>query len=455
MSTHPHAALAAHRFGLGEPDLTAIGADPRGWLRQQIGPADPQVGAGAAAMPGSVAAMLVQDEARRQVASAGRDDLRDELRKLVQGDVRARLVTASTTRRPFTERLAMFWTNHFTVAGTKGSTRGLVGAFEREAIRPHVAGRFVDLLSASTTHVAMHRFLDNQLSAGPNSRVVQRLAARSREATPPTPARLTGLNENLARELLELHTLGASAAAGRHGPWGGYNQADVTSVAAVLTGWRGAFDANWHEPGEKTVLNNRYSGGQGELGALLLDLSREPATARFIATKLARYFVADDPPPALVNALAAAFSASDGDLPTVYRALIDSPLAWVDSASKLKTPEEFVVSTARLLRLGDKIAARAADAGVGLMGQRLHATPSPAGWPDQAQEWLGPEAVWQRIEWSARLAERIGSSVDARALAEASLGPLLGPATRQQIDRAADAPQALALLLMSPEFQRR
>lgn len=455
MSTHPHAAMAAHRFGLGEPDLSAIGADPRGWLRQQIGPADAQLGPAGTALPGSQAALQVQTEARRQLATGGRDELRNELRNLVQGDVRARLVTAATTQRPFAERLAMFWTNHFTVAVTKGATRGLVGAFEREAIRPNVAARFVDLLRASSTHVAMHRFLDNQLSAGPNSRVVQRLAARSREAAAAMPARLTGLNENLARELLELHTLGASAAAGRHGPWGGYSQADVTSVAAVLTGWRGAFDANWHEPGEKVVLNQRYASGEAGLDALLLDLSRHPSTARFIATKLARHFVADDPAPALVNTLATAFSTSDGDLPTVYRALIDSPLAWADGLNKLKTPEEFVVSSARLLRLGDKIALRAADAGIGLMGQRLHAAPSPAGWPDQAEEWLGPEAVWQRIEWSARLADRMGSMVDARTVAETSLGSVLSPTTRQQIERAADAPQALALLLMSPEFQRR
>ncbi|MBI3367719.1 MAG: DUF1800 family protein, partial [Burkholderiales bacterium] len=158
---------------------------------------------------------------------------------------------------------------------------------------------------------------------------------------------------------------------------------------------------------------------------------------------------------ALVARIASAFSKSGGDLPTVYAALIESPEAWDPTPTKLKTPEEFVVSTARLLRQNERVAQRVADAGLGAMGQRLHAAPSPAGWPDCAEEWLGPEAVWQRIEWASRVAERAGPLVDARALAQSSLGPQLSTMTRQQIDRAADAPQALALLLMAPEFQRR
>ena len=444
------AAIAAHRFGLGEPELTPIASDPQAWLRAQIGPADAPYSAPGTELQPSAAALKIQNDSRRQVNQGGRDDLRE----VVVTDQRARLATAARSPRPFAERLVMFWSNHFTVALNKGASRGLVGAFEREAIRPHIAGRFVDLLRASTGHVAMQRYLDNHLSAGPNSRVVERSVRRGREAGA-TPARLTGLNENLARELLELHTLGAAAAAGPWGPWGGYTQADVSATAALLTGWRDGFDANWHEPGDKAVLNRRYASGAGALDALLLDLSRHPSTARFIATKLARHFVADAPDVALVEQLARAFGESDGDLATVYRALIDAPQAWQPAAIKLKTPEEFVVSSARLLRLGERIVARAPDAGMAAMGQRLHVAPSPAGWPDQAEEWLGPAAVWQRVEWASRLADRMGPMVDARALAQASLGPLLGQASRQQIERAADAPQALALLLMAPEFQRR
>ena len=468
----PMPALAAHRFGLGEADVGAVGTDAIAWLRAQIGPADVQQPLADGRSPADALADTATG-LRLQAAARGQRAESDEqaLRASVRADQRARLATAATTTRPFAERLAMFWTNHFTVSLGKGSVRGIVGAFEREAIRPHIAGRFVDLLRASTMHPAMLRYLDNHLSAGPDSRVVQRLARRAQAAAredaasdAARPPRVTGLNENLARELLELHTLGAAHAAGGHGPWGGYTQADVTALAAVLTGWRGAghpganaagFQADWHQPGRQTVLGHSLDSGPQGLEEALQMLARHPSTARFIGTKLARHFVADDPPPALVDRLARAFRDSDGDLPRVYEALLAAPEAWQPQPTKLKTPEEFVVSAARLLRLGRGLVQRAPDAGLGTLGQRLHAAPSPAGWPDRAEEWLGPEALWQRVEWASRVADRLGTQVDARALAQSSLGPLLGTATRQQIDRAADAPQALALLLMAPEFQRR
>jgi len=455
------AALAAHRFGLGEPDGAGPGSDPRGWLRAQVGPADAQRGPD---LPGLAQALAVQAAARR--AGAG-DEAKAALRQQVQADVRARLVTAAVTARPFAERLALFWANHFTVSLGKGSTTGLVGAFEREAIRPHIAGRFADLLYAAVSHPAMLRYLDNPQSAGPQSRLVQRLGRRGGTADAP---RITGLNENLAREVLELHTLGVAGGGGAYGPWGGYGQADVSALAAVLTGWRGprpdgssaeaipgapGFDPAWHQPGGKTVLGRAYAEGPAALRAVLDDLARHPATARHLATKLARHLVADQPPPALVARLAQRFADSDGDLPTLYGALIDSPEAWAPAPAKLRTPEEFVLASARLLRLGDRLVQRAPDAGLGTLGQRPQAAPSPAGWPDRAADWLGPEAVWQRVEWASQVADRLGHAVDARALAAASLGPLLGEATRQQIDRAADGPQALALLLLAPEFQRR
>lgn len=460
MSFAPSPAIAAHRFGLGEADAAVVGGDAIGWLRAQIGPADAQRAVadarGSDTLVDTATGLRLQLAARRQS-----EPDQQALRASIRADLRARLATAASTRRPFAERLALFWTNHFTVSLGKGSVRGLVGAFEREAIRPHVAGRFVDLLRASTTHAAMLRYLDNHLSAGPHARIVQRLARRSR-ATPDAEApRLTGLNENLAREVLELHTLGAAHAAGPHGPWGGYSQADVTALAAVLTGWRGAlrdggdFQADWHEPGRKTLLGRSIDEGPQALDEVLQMLARHPSTARFIATKLARHFVADHPPAALVDRMAAAYTASDGELPRVYVALLVAPESWTPQPEKLKTPEEFVVSAARLLRLGDRLVARTPDAGLAAMGQRVHAAPSPAGWPDRADDWLGPEALWQRIEWAGRVADRLGAQVDARSLAQASLGPLLDTATRQQIERAADGAQALALLLMAPEFQRR
>ena len=472
------AAIAAHRFGLGEPDLAAVGNDPRAWLLAQVGPADAQRGT---RLPGLAEALARQTAARRMDT----EDARAALRQQAQADSRARLVTAATTQRPFAERLALFWANHFTVSVGKGSTQGLAGAFEREAIRPHIAGRFADLLYAAVSHPAMLRYLDNQLSAGPQSAVVQRLRRRSlvnaganagvnasADASPSAPAnapRLTGLNENLAREVLELHTLGVASGGGAYGPWGGYEQADVAALAAVLTGWRGPrtepsalpgdgtahFDALWHQPGAKVMLGRSHAEGPQALRSVLDDLARHPSTARHITFKLARHLVADQPAPALVARLARRFTETDGDLPALYSALVDAPEAWEAGPAKLKTPEEFVLSSARLLRVGDRLAQRAADAGLTALGQRPQSAGSPAGWPDTAADWLGPEAVWQRVEWAVQVAERAGATVDARALAQASLGPLLAETTRFQIERAADGSQALALLLMAPEFQRR
>jgi uncharacterized protein (DUF1800 family) len=491
MSSSLQSAIAAHRFGLGEAQLDkTVSGDARGWLVSQIGPADAQVASGAA-LPTAAdglrrfAEFVQQRKQRREAesmkeASATEQQFGEHFRVLVQADTRARMMTAALTQRPFAERLALFWANHFTVSMAKASARGLVGAFEREAIRPHIGGRFEDLLRAAVMHPGMLRYLDNEQSAGPHSRVVQQRArAAARDGDEQGP-RITGLNENLAREVLELHTLGAAASRA-----GVYTQTDVTAFAAVLTGWRvpayayapdmvpgrrfaagqalsplgesspTRFEPIWHEPGPKTVLGQRIVEGPDGLAQVLHALARHPATAKHMATKLARHFVADEPPAALVDRLAQAFRSSDGDLPSVYRVLIDAPEAWVETPAKLKSPEEMVLSTARVLRFGATAFVRQPDAGTSLLGQRVQAAPSPAGWPDAAAEWLGPDAVWKRVEWATRVADRIGTQVDARALAASSLGPLLTAHTAKQIERAADGSQALALLLLSPEFQRR
>ena len=474
------AVIAAHRFGLGEADFRAAGADPVAWLAAQIGPADPARGQGLARLSDGIRAhaTFIQTQRRPvQTAAAtsvnmasmaadtrsGEQQFGDHFRPIVQADVRSHLATAVVSARPFMERLAWFWANHFTVSVAKASARALVGAFEREAIRPHISGSFSQMLQAAVTHGAMVRYLDNDQSAGPRSRVVAVLARRAAGSDRPA-ARITGLNENLGREVLELHTLGAASRA--------YTQSDVTSLAAVLTGWRiparlaqqeqipdedaaTRFDAGWHEPGPKVVLGKTYREGPQALGEVLQDLALHPATARHIALKLARHFVTDAPPPTLVSRLEDAYLRSGGDLPTVYRALLAAPEAWASSAGKLKTPAEFIVSTWRLLGTGDAPLERNVDGGAGLMGQRLQAAPSPAGWPDRAEDWLGPDAMWKRVEWATRVGERFGRQKDARALARSAFGPLLSEATAAQIDRAADGPQALALLLLSPEFQRR
>ena len=462
------AAIAAHRFGLGEASLDVVQPDASAWLLGQIGPADPAVGSGLLTTRQALA-LVAQERETRQLAKnpppgqTAEQVLAGHYRDTLLADGRSHLFTAAATTRPFAERLQLFWANHFTVSLTKGATRGLIGAFERDAIRPNIAGPFEALLAAATTHPAMLRYLDNSQSAGPNSLLVARTARRAaRQGEADTAPRITGLNENLAREVLELHTLGAEASRA-----GTYTQADVTAFAAVLTGWRvnlqdddptRLFNDAWHEPGRKTVLGKSYAQGPEALRQVLHDLALHPATARFIATKLARHFVADDPPPALVERLAATYLRSSGQLAPVYEALVRSPEAWSPQPAKLKTPEEFVISSVRLLRPNPRQFERG-DAGnalgINTLGQRVMAAPSPAGWSDKAADWLGPDAVWKRVEWATRTAARLGSSVDARTLAAQSLGPLLTPTTQTQIERAADGTQALALLLMAPEFQRR
>lgn len=475
------AAIAAHRFGLGEARTSVVGADATGWLLQQLGPAEAQRGSGLASGVEGVKrfAQFLEEQRRNPPAARSAEMAADtrtaeqqfgaHFRAIVEADVRARLTTAALSTRPFNERLALFWANHFTVSMAKASGRGVVGAFEREAIRPNIGGNFEGLLKAVVHHAGMLRYLDNDSSAGPDSPQVRRQAARRRPEGQPAP-RITGLNENLAREILELHTLGVSNGGAAYGGWGGYTQADVTEFARVLTGWRvplreltdaaGArdpvrFDAAWHQPGTKTVLGRSYPEGPEALDLVLHDLALHPSTARFVSTKLARHFVADDPPPALVARLEASFRKTGGDLSELHRTLVMAPEAWAPQPAKLKTPEEFVISTVRLLQLGEQPFARQADASISQLGQRVQAAPSPAGWPDRAEEWLGPDAVWKRVEWATRVADRVGRNADARAIARASLGPLLQDDTLRQIERAADGPQALALLLMAPEFQRR
>ncbi|MDQ6681179.1 MAG: DUF1800 domain-containing protein, partial [Pseudomonadota bacterium] len=355
------AAIAAHRFGLGEPALQPLAGDPQGWLLAQIGPADAARGTGLLSTREGLALIAAEREKRQQARNPPPGMTAEQLlaghyREATIADARSHLASAALATRPFAERLQLFWANHFTVSLLKGSARGLVGAFERDAIRPHIAGSFAALLTASTTHPAMLRYLDNAQSAGPNSQVVAREKRRAGRADE-TP-RVTGINENLAREVLELHTLGAASGRGAGVDGRGYTQADVTAFAGVLSGWRVGqndldaalpFDPNWHEPGPKTVLGKRYAEGPDALREVLHDLAAHPATARFVSTKLARHFVADEPPAALVERLAQTWLRAGGDLASVYRELVRSPEAWAPQQAKLKRPEEFVISTVRVL----------------------------------------------------------------------------------------------------------
>ena len=376
------------------------------------------------------------------------------LRPIYVSEATARLRQAVATDRPFVERLTHFWTNHFAVSVDKSLLLGLAGSFEREAIRPNVLGNFSHLLLAVERHPAMLLYLDNHLSVGPHSQAARNLERRSAE-------RKIGINENLAREILELHTLGVG---------GGYTQADVTTFAEVITGWSiGGEGGRWpradpgkfmfrpqlHEPGTKVVLGRRYADDGYQQGvAVLRDLANNRATARFIATKLARHFIADDPPATAVDRAARAFIASSGDLPTVYRALVDSPEAWAQPVAKYKTPSDYIISGFRGLQLPVD-AGRAPLAPFEVLGQRTYGPGSPAGWPDRGADWDGASALMKRIEWADAVGQRVGNRRDAVELAGQLLGETLTSATRTAIAHAASASQALTLLLAAPEFMRR
>ncbi|HVN46360.1 MAG TPA: DUF1800 domain-containing protein [Steroidobacteraceae bacterium] len=464
------AAIAANRFGLGARpgELALIGADGREWLRAQLRAPPPALDAVELRSSAQILAQALElrreIQAQRRVQLAATTDaavadpaqqrLPQLLRPIYTTEVTARLQHAVATDRPFLERLTQFWTNHFAVSIDKQLLAGLAGSFEREAIRPHVLGNFGDLLLAVETHPAMQLYLDNHLSVGPNSLAAQR---RARRAAP----RL-GINENLAREILELHTLGVG---------GGYTQQDVTSFALVLTGWslggeggarfaagepgRFLFRPETHEPGTQVVLGRRYADeGFAQGVAVLRDLAREHATAHFIAAKLARHFIADEPPPGAVARLAAAFTHSGGHLPSVYDALIDAREAWLEPLGKFKTPADYVVSTLRGLSLPVE-ADRVALAPFEVLGQRTWQPGSPAGWPDRSADWDGAAALMRRIQWAEAVGMRVGSRRDAQQLAPQLLGANLGAATRQALAHAASAAQALTLLLVAPEFMRR
>jgi uncharacterized protein (DUF1800 family) len=471
------AEIAVLRFGLGAKpgDLAAAAGDPRGWLKSQVKGAVPLATVTPLAPSDQIFAGLVAAREERQKlkqahlsvptgadAKVAFNAVREAYQPHYRAQVLARAQSAALTQAPFAERLVHFWTNHFAVSADKGVVFGLAGTLENEAIRPHVGGRFIDLLRAVEQHPAMIAFLDNQYSVGKDSEAA-RLAARrfARNVRPDAPKRQFGINENLAREILELHTLGVN---------GGYSQADVTSFAEIITGWsigggqgrlaggvpgRFYFRDNLHEPGAKVFLGKTYTESgirQGE--AVLADLAKDPKTARFIATKLVRHFIADDPPRAAVDRVARAFLKSGGDLPQVYSALIESPEAWDTETRKFKTPEDFVFSTLRALNVSPgqpEEVIRTFD----LLGQRQYTPGSPAGWPDTAKNWDGSDALMHRVLWASRVSAKYEQGIDPVDVAASSLGAYARPETITALRRAASSGQALALLLMSPEFQRR
>jgi uncharacterized protein (DUF1800 family) len=473
------AALALHRFGFGPVagSIAAIADDPRGALLADL----ERAGAGrvaAAQLPNSAQAarslfefraerLAKEKLAQRAKQAAEAEGMGSAAAnapnpdgdaqtpapqaaqnqnpppalpvQLIQNEGKVRIEAAVAADIGFVERLVWFWSNHFCVSADK--IVSMAGAYEREAIRPHVLGRFVDMLTAVETHPAMLFYLDNGLSIGPNS-----TAGINRDKS---------LNENLAREILELHTLGVRT---------GYSQDDVTRFANVLTGWTWVafgepshggefvFVKRMHEPGEQTVIGKAYPDtGMNQGRAVLADLARQPATAVHIAHKFARHFVADQPPPSLVDKLAKSFTDSDGNLKELARTLIAAEEAWTPERTKLKRPAEWIISALRLT--GAQWVIGRVMGGQALLGEPLWRPPAPNGFADDESEWI--DGLSQRIDAADNFAGGAAERLDPVALAEAGLGPLASAETRNTVARAQSRAQALVLLLMSPEFLRR
>jgi uncharacterized protein (DUF1800 family) len=478
MSNDLDAAIAVSRFGLGARDgsLAAISADPRGALREEVtarrlampvGPelrptpellvdlfvflkeknlerqrkattmqAPAQSPNAMQPMPGAQPAAPMPVERPQRVFLA-------EVDARFNGTMRDALIG-------FPERLAMFWANHFAVAVSKSPLlRTTAGAFEREAIRPNIFGRFENMLLAVETHPAMIAFLDNEQSIGPDSRAGERSKR--------------GLNENLAREIMELHTLGVD---------GGYTQRDVTSLARIITGWtiergqRGArggllgepgtfvFNANAHEPGAHSLLGVSYPDNGVEQGrAALRFLAQHSSTAKHVAYKLVRHFVADKPPPAMVARLTDTFTRTRGDLAAVYLAMIGSDEAWNPELVKIRSPLEYVVALLRAS--GERPRPQQIAGTLNALGQPIWNPSGPNGFSDKVDAWASSEGLATRIDVANLIAAADRGSSDPRRVARSLLGPLLSPHTDEAMARAEDRKQALALAYLSPEFQRR
>jgi uncharacterized protein (DUF1800 family) len=472
--------LALNRFGMGPRpgSVEAIAADPREALIAEL-EHPPAYPAAAAALPSSAKAYrtVVDANAKRQskvilakraneqakqqqmgaapamaetsqqgegdaALKAAAEAVPDPGRQIYLDEAKLRIEAALTAPIGFSERLVWFWSNHFCISAVK--IRSMSGAYEREAIRPHVLGRFADMLLAAESHPAMLVYLDNAQSMGPSS-----VAGINNNR---------GLNENLAREILELHTLGVRTV---------YSQDDVTSFAKVITGWtilptntnpehggEFIFHPRRHEPGAQTVLGKSYRDTGIEQGrAVLKDLARHAATARHIATKLARHFVADEPPPTLVERLEKKFIETEGDLWQVSKELASAPESWSHEQAKIKRPAEWYVAMRRAtgLPVGD---GRLLVSVPTRLGEPLWRPPAPKGFADDNGAWL--DGLAHRLDSANAFAQSAAAErLDPAAVMETALGPLATSATRQAVARAESKSQALTFVLMAPEFLRR
>jgi uncharacterized protein (DUF1800 family) len=402
-------------------------------------------------------------------------------RQAIMELMQAKVLRAAYSERQLEEVMVDFWFNHFNVFVGKGQVRLYLNEYERDAIRPHVLGKFADLLHATAESPAMLFYLDNWQSSAPDgARTLEQNGMRpgrrvNRSATladpPAAQNRRRGLNENYARELMELHTLGVE---------GGYTQKDVQEVARAFTGWTIAtprqggafrFEPRMHDVGEKNVLGRRIAAGGGKKDGdeVLALLARHPSTARFIATKLARRFIADEPPKSAVERAAKRFTDTDGDIREVVRSIVTSPEFFAAEAqrAKVKSPFEFVVSA---VRATGTVAGngQALVQAVRNLGMPLYGCQPPTGYADKAEAWVNSGALLNRMNFAVSLTSlrqrgsgplsRVGAQdppAAAAAVIRSSLASELSESTAATVAKATTEAQALALVLGSPEFQRR
>ncbi len=443
----------------------------------------------------------LQDQLKEIRQEAGDDDeqrrnrrrqLQRQVQRGFQRDANQRLMQAVLSPNGFYERLATFWTNHFSTSANKSlPMRLIVPLYEAEAIRPNIGGPFRDLLRAATEHPAMLIYLDQAQSQGPDS--------------PGGMRQKKGLNENLGRELLELHTLGAGS---------GYTQADVRSAAMVLTGLTidrddmdVAFRPRISEPGQHTVLGVSYGGDRRtrkDYLAMLDDLAAHPKTAEHICRKLCIHFIADQPAPEMISAMTDVWKRTDGDLTAVYGAMLDHPAAWRDEGAKARQPFDFVVAGLRALNAGSFMEANQdndddadammaapatdADSGNGMngmappgpadedkvkrrkafqtaralgqgalrrMGQPIWLPPSPAGFEETFDAWITASQLAERLAWARRASAQFGKDQDPREFLKATLADAARDETIRVVSQAPNKISGLTLVLASPEFNRR
>ena len=441
------AIIAVNRFGLGATgkELSDAQLNPEQWLLQQlVSPVfDKSIGDTESAFD-TIAKIKELRDRRRDGELIGQVVSTEIVKPYRRSLLIDSLALSVKTDRPFAIRLLDFFSNHFSVSAPTQSMKILSPILERDAIAPNLFGQFEDLIIAVEQHPAMLLYLNNAKSVGPNS---------------PIGKRTRGLNENLAREILELHTLGVD---------GGYTLKDIRQLAMAISGWsitndRDAKPAGFrfrikgHEPGERNILGKSYpAGGVTQGQAVLRDLARHKKTAQFVSYKLAQHLIADEPPKELVAAMVNTWVKTEGNIKAVVTSLVRHPQSWDSQSKKLKTPREFVVSACRAVshsKTVDQTLLTIALRGLNFMGQRPFGAGSPAGYSNLNRAWSGSDALMKHIDWVNQLSKKTRQT--PQAVAGRIYDSTLSSLTVKLLAGAESRAQGLALLLLSPEFQRR